>query len=118
MKSGEEEQVKDPTVEGAEDRDFQWIVGQTLTPKRYTRLGEIWNVGKVWLANAVYRDRDAEPAAAAMGVAQIEANLGADSPSVPSGEKRQGLAREEDLLHKEATVSARLFGDAVPKKGK
>ncbi len=116
MKSGDNEQLKETATGEAENQDFQWIVGQTLTPKRYTRLGEIWNVGKVWLANAVYRDRDAEPAAAAMGVAQIEANLAADSPSVPSGEKRQGLAREEDLLHKEATVSARLFGDAVPKK--
>ena len=54
------------------------------------------------------------PAETAIAKSAASLSLKSAPASVPGGKKRQGLAKERDLLKKEGKVSARLFGDAFP----
>lgn len=95
-----------------EEQEFQWIVGQLLTPGQYARLGDIWEVGQVWLSNKIICDTDSpEPA---MQASQLQATI--KMPHVIGGKRREGLAKEEDLFHKEPRLDAKLFGKNPPKK--
>lgn len=100
----------DGTPMTPEAEEFQWVVGQSLTPKQYKHLGKVWDTGKTWMANADLRRPDGTIAMSAAGIVveKKEQKVG--------GEKRQGLAKEEDLIQPKGKLSARLFGKAIPKK--
>jgi hypothetical protein len=99
------------TSERPEDEEFHWLVGQSLTPKHYKRLGQIWEVGKVWMSTKTLERSDGAGLPALNEVLGIAAQA---KGRAPSGKKRQGLAKEEDLLKKESPLKARLFGRSSP----
>lgn len=95
------------SMSSADDEEFQWVVGQSLTPKQYSRLGRIWEVGKVWLSNSL-----PPMPQAGMTTSATQLVLEQESHKV-GGVKAEGLATEEDLLQPKPTLNAKRFGKSI-----
>ena len=94
------------------EEDFTWRVGQSLTPTQYSRLGRIWEMGKVWLSNAL----PAQESAIATSSSDLIHEAASSKLPKSSSQKSQGLAREEDLLHAQGNFNVRRFGKKARKK--
>lgn len=97
------------TSSSLKDQEFQWLIGQSLTPRHYAHLGDVWQVGQVWMSTKSYDAPESAPSSM-----QIMAAIAAAHK--PGGERRKGLAKEKDLFSKDTHLDAKLFGDAPPKK--
>lgn len=107
-----------PDVDDLEEGSFKWQVGENLNPKRYARLGQVWEKGKVWLASRLHdAPKDSnhvyEEKRAAYLSHDADKDLSHQNDAAHPVTRRTGLAKEEDLLDKgKAHLLPRLFGSS------